>query len=161
MPGQRNLQLHLDGARIFNAAVKLAVDVSELTRHLSIRYPAACQRALERRSARWSAASRDFIREARRWRKVCGRRHAAGRHPGCGRSSRPRTSCRKAGRRPSTTPELLARGLQDFEAVAGGYRERCRPIWSLPKSTPISAGTLPPFYWREASSSVRAALSAW
>ncbi|MGJ0206836.1 beta-eliminating lyase-related protein, partial [Streptococcus pyogenes] len=29
----RGLALHLDGARLYNAAVKLGVDASEITRH--------------------------------------------------------------------------------------------------------------------------------
>ncbi len=52
----RGLALHLDGARLYNAAVKLGVDASEIT-GTSTRCRCACPRASVRRWARCFAAA--------------------------------------------------------------------------------------------------------
>ena len=69
---RKGLGLHLDGARIFNAAV-----ASGRSRHrdqpaTSTRSRSACRRGWARRSDRCCAASRELIAKARRWRKVLG-----------------------------------------------------------------------------------------
>ena len=67
----RGLLLHLDGARIFNAAVALEVDVKELTRHVdSLSF--CLSKALSAPVGSVICGSREFIAEARRNRKVLG-----------------------------------------------------------------------------------------
>lgn len=68
---QRNLALHLDGARIFNASVKLGVDVSELTKYFDS-VSVCLSKGLGAPVGSVVCGSRDFIKEARRWRKVAG-----------------------------------------------------------------------------------------
>lgn len=111
----KNLKLHLDGARIFNAAVKLAVDVSELTRPFDS-VSCCLSKGLGAPVGSVVCGSRDFIREARRWRKVAGGGMrqagilaAAGLHALEHHVERLAEDHRNA--------ELLARGLQDFEQL--------------------------------------------
>jgi len=67
----RGLLLHLDGARIFNAAVALDVDVKELTRHVdSLSF--CLSKALSAPVGSVICGSGEFIAEARRNRKVLG-----------------------------------------------------------------------------------------
>jgi len=68
---QKNLALHLDGARIFNASVKLGVHVSELTKHFDT-VSACLSKGLGAPVGSVVCGSRDFIQKARRWRKVAG-----------------------------------------------------------------------------------------
>lgn len=68
---QKGLKLHVDGARIFNAAVALAVDVKELTR--SVDSLSFClSKALACPVGSLVCGSKRFIAEARRMRKQLG-----------------------------------------------------------------------------------------
>lgn len=68
---RHGLSLHLDGARIFNAAVALGVDVKELTR--SVDSIAFCfSKGLSTPVGSVVCGSSDFIAEARRNRKIIG-----------------------------------------------------------------------------------------
>ncbi len=67
----RGLLLHLDGARIFNAAVALDVDVKELTRHVdSVSF--CLSKGLSAPVGSVICGSAEFIAEARRNRKAVG-----------------------------------------------------------------------------------------
>jgi len=67
----RGLSVHLDGARIFNAAVALGVDVTELTCHAdSVSF--CLSKGLSSPIGSLICGSSDFIAEARRNRKVLG-----------------------------------------------------------------------------------------
>jgi len=71
LAGERGLMVHLDGARIFNAAVALDVDVKELTRHAdSLSF--CLSKGLSAPVGSVICGSREFIAEARRNRKVLG-----------------------------------------------------------------------------------------
>lgn len=65
------LALHLDGARLFNAAVALSVDVSALTCHFDS-VSICLSKGLGAPAGSVLLGSADFIGEARRWRKVTG-----------------------------------------------------------------------------------------
>jgi len=66
-----NLKIHLDGARVFNAAVALGVDVCELTRDAdSLSF--CLSKGLSAPVGSLVCGPADFIREARRARKVLG-----------------------------------------------------------------------------------------
>ena len=74
---RHGLKVHVDGARIFNAAAALDVDVRELVKDAdSVR--SACRRGCARRSGRWCAAMRTSSRKrgarARCWAAGCARR---------------------------------------------------------------------------------------
>ena len=65
------LRMHLDGARVYNAAVKLAVPVREISRHFDS--TAFClSKGLGAPVGSLLCGSEDLIREARRWRKTLG-----------------------------------------------------------------------------------------
>jgi len=67
----RGIWVHLDGARIFNAAAALGVDVKELTRNVdSLIF--CLSKGLSAPVGSVVCGSRDFITEARRVRKVLG-----------------------------------------------------------------------------------------
>lgn len=67
----RGLSVHLDGARVFNAAIALGVDVTELTRHAdSVSF--CLSKGLSSPVGSLICGSSDFIAEARRNRKVLG-----------------------------------------------------------------------------------------
>ncbi len=71
LAGDRGLMVHLDGARVFNAAVALQVDVKELTRHAdSLSF--CLSKGLSAPVGSVVCGSREFIAEARRNRKVLG-----------------------------------------------------------------------------------------
>jgi threonine aldolase len=71
LAGERDLSIHLDGARIFNAAVALGVDVTELTRHAdSVSF--CLSKGLSCPVGSLICGSSQFITEARRYRKVLG-----------------------------------------------------------------------------------------
>jgi len=71
LAGKQNLRIHLDGARIFNAAVALGVDVKELTRHAdSVSF--CLSKGLSSPVGSVICGSGEFIAEARRNRKVLG-----------------------------------------------------------------------------------------
>ena len=68
---ERGLRIHLDGARVFNAAVALGVDVKELTRYAdSVSF--CLSKGLSSPVGSIICGSSDFIAEARRNRKVLG-----------------------------------------------------------------------------------------
>ncbi len=62
---------HLDGARVFNAAVKLGIDVKEIAKHFDS-ISVCLSKGLGAPVGSVLCGSRDFIREARRWRKMLG-----------------------------------------------------------------------------------------
>jgi len=67
----QGLLLHLDGARVFNAAVALGVDVKELTRHVdSVSF--CLSKGLSAPVGSLVCGSKEFIYEARRNRKALG-----------------------------------------------------------------------------------------
>jgi threonine aldolase len=66
-----DLGLHLDGARVFNAAVALGVDVRDITRHFDT-VSVCLSKGLGAPVGSVLCGSRVFITEARRWRKVTG-----------------------------------------------------------------------------------------
>ena len=68
---QHGLRLHIDGARIFNAAVALGVPVSELTRDADSA-TFCLSKGLSAPVGSVLCGSNDFIREAHRMRKVVG-----------------------------------------------------------------------------------------
>lgn len=68
---KNGLRVHIDGARIFNAAVALGLDVSELTRHAdSVGF--CLSKGLSAPVGSVLCGSKAFIAEARRWRKAVG-----------------------------------------------------------------------------------------
>jgi threonine aldolase len=71
LAGDRGLRVHLDGARVFNAAVALGVDVTKLTRHAdSVSF--CLSKGLSSPVGSIVCGSGRFIAEARRNRKVLG-----------------------------------------------------------------------------------------
>jgi len=71
LAGKRGVRVHLDGARIFNAAVALGVDVKELTRNAdSVSF--CLSKGLSAPVGSVICGSSEFIAEARRTRKVLG-----------------------------------------------------------------------------------------
>ena len=71
LAGERGLSVHLDGARIFNAAVALGADVTELARHAdSVSF--CLSKGLSSPVGSVICGSGEFIAEARRNRKVLG-----------------------------------------------------------------------------------------
>lgn len=68
---QRGLKLHLDGARVFNAAVHQGVQVAEITRFYdSVSF--CLSKGLGAPVGSILAGRKDFIERARRWRKMVG-----------------------------------------------------------------------------------------
>jgi threonine aldolase len=68
---EHGLPLHLDGARIFNAAVALGVDVREITRHVdSVQF--CLSKGLSAPVGSLVAGTRPFIARVRRMRKLLG-----------------------------------------------------------------------------------------
>ncbi len=67
----RDLTLHLDGARVFNAAVALRVDLNAITKHFTT-VSVCLSKGLGAPAGSVLLGSMEFIREARRWRKVTG-----------------------------------------------------------------------------------------
>jgi threonine aldolase len=68
---ERNLKLHLDGARIFNASIKQNVPVNKIARHFdSISF--CLSKGLGSPVGSLLCSTGSFIHEARRWRKVLG-----------------------------------------------------------------------------------------
>jgi threonine aldolase len=65
------LSLHLDGARVFNAAVALGVDVSEIARHVDS-VSICCSKGLGAPIGSLLCGSDELIASARRWRKMAG-----------------------------------------------------------------------------------------
>ena len=67
----RNLKLHLDGARIFNAAVKLKCPVTDISNHFDS-ISLCLSKGLGAPVGSVLCASRELITKARRWRKMVG-----------------------------------------------------------------------------------------
>jgi threonine aldolase len=71
LAGERGLRVHLDGARIFNAAVALGVDAAVLTRHVdSVSF--CLSKGLSAPVGSLVCGSSEFVAEARRNRKALG-----------------------------------------------------------------------------------------
>lgn len=68
---QHQLNLHLDGARIFNAAVKLSIPVEKITSYFDS-ISLCLSKGLGAPVGSLLCASKEQISEARRWRKVLG-----------------------------------------------------------------------------------------
>jgi threonine aldolase len=68
---QHGLGLHLDGARIFNASVKLDVPVTEISRHFDS-VSVCLSKGLCAPVGSVLCATREIIERARRWRKMLG-----------------------------------------------------------------------------------------
>ena len=68
---RRGLALHLDGARLFNAAVELGVDVRELTRHCDS-VSLCLSKGLGAPVGSVLCGAEEFVARARRWRKMLG-----------------------------------------------------------------------------------------
>lgn len=67
----RHIPVHLDGARLYNAAVALGIDVRELTRFTDT-VQVCLSKGLSAPVGSVLAGDRDFIEEARWWRKKLG-----------------------------------------------------------------------------------------
>jgi threonine aldolase len=65
------LKLHLDGARIFNAAVRLQVPVTDISRYFDS-VSICLSKGLGAPVGSLLCSTREFIKETRRWRKVLG-----------------------------------------------------------------------------------------
>lgn len=68
---EHHLGLHLDGARVFNAAVKLGVPLTDITQHFDT-VSICFSKGLGAPVGSVLVGHEDLIREARRWRKVTG-----------------------------------------------------------------------------------------
>jgi threonine aldolase len=68
---ERGLGLHLDGARVFNAAVHLEVPVTEISRHFDS-VSVCLSKGLGAPVGSVLCGSKELIAKARRWRKVVG-----------------------------------------------------------------------------------------
>ena len=68
---EHNLKLHLDGARIFNASVKLNVPVTDISKHFDS-ISICLSKGLGAPIGSLLCAGKEQIKEARRWRKVLG-----------------------------------------------------------------------------------------
>jgi threonine aldolase len=68
---KHRIPVHLDGARVFNASVALGIDVRELTRYTDT-VQICLSKGLSAPVGSLLAGDRDFIEEARRWRKKLG-----------------------------------------------------------------------------------------
>jgi len=68
---RRGLAIHLDGARIFNAAVKLGVDVGKIAANYDT-ISLCLSKGLGAPVGSLLCGTAEFVKEARRWRKVVG-----------------------------------------------------------------------------------------
>ncbi len=68
---KHNLGRHLDGARVFNAAVKLGIDVKAIAKYFDS-VSVCLSKGLGAPVGSVLCGSRDLIREGRRWRKMLG-----------------------------------------------------------------------------------------
>lgn len=68
---KHNLKLHLDGARVFNAAVKLNVDIKEITKYFDS-ISICLSKGLGAPVGSLLCGKKGIIQKARRWRKVLG-----------------------------------------------------------------------------------------
>ncbi len=111
----KKLALHLDGARIFNASVKLGVHAAELTKYFDS-VSVCLSKGLGAPVGSVVCGSKDFIKEARRWRKVTGGgMRQAGILAAAGLYALEHHVERLA--EDHHNAELLAKGLQEFEEL--------------------------------------------
>jgi len=68
---KHKLKLHLDGARVFNAAVKLKINVQQITKHFDS-VQVCLSKGLGAPVGSLLCSSKEVIDKARRWRKVLG-----------------------------------------------------------------------------------------
>lgn len=68
---KHKLKLHLDGARVFNAAVKLGIDVKEITQNFDS-VQICLSKGLGAPVGSLLCGTKDLINKARRWRKILG-----------------------------------------------------------------------------------------
>ncbi len=68
---QHDLKLHLDGARVYNAAVALDVDIIEITQHFDS-MTICLSKGLGAPIGSLVLGDSTLIQKARRWRKVLG-----------------------------------------------------------------------------------------
>ncbi len=68
---QHNLALHLDGARVYNAAVALGVDIKEISQHVDS-MTICLSKGLGAPVGSLVLGTKAFIRQTRRWRKMLG-----------------------------------------------------------------------------------------
>ncbi len=68
---QRGLATHLDGARLFNAAVKLRIPAADMARHFDS-VSVCFSKGLGAPVGSCLVGSRDFVKAAHRWRKMLG-----------------------------------------------------------------------------------------
>ena len=123
----RGLALHLDGARIWNAAVASGIPERELAAPFDT-VSACFSKGLGAPVGSVIAGGRADVERARRFRKMLGRRHAPGRHPVRRRAVRARAPPRPARRR--------SRERAPPRRRAGGRRGRRASIRT--RSTPTS-----------------------
>lgn len=71
LANRTGLRVHLDGARLFNAAVALDVDIDDITRHCDS-VSVCLSKGLGAPVGSVLCGESDFIEAARRWRKVLG-----------------------------------------------------------------------------------------
>ncbi|MBL0691089.1 MAG: low-specificity L-threonine aldolase [SAR324 cluster bacterium] len=67
----KNLNIHLDGARIFNAAIELKCDVRDILKHFDSA-TICLSKGLSAPIGTLLVGEKDFIKQALRWRKMCG-----------------------------------------------------------------------------------------
>ena len=68
---KHKLKIHLDGARVFNAAVKLNIDVKEISKHFDS-VSVCLSKGLGAPVGSVLCSSKEIVLKARRWRKVLG-----------------------------------------------------------------------------------------
>lgn len=96
---QRKILVHLDGARIFNAAVALDIEPALLTKNVdSVMF--CLSKGLSAPVGSILAGSKDFIQRARKNRKMLGGGDEAGRYFGCSWNNCTRAYDEKVKRRP-------------------------------------------------------------
>ncbi|SHO47444.1 low-specificity L-threonine aldolase [Desulfopila aestuarii] len=116
-----SLKLHLDGARVFNAAVAQDIHVSEIAHHFDS-VSVCLSKGLGAPIGSVLCGSTDFITRARRWRKVAGGgMRQAGILAAAGLFSLNHNVQRLA--EDHANAHLLARGLQDLPQLTVRYED--------------------------------------
>ena len=136
----RGLALHLDGARIWNAAVASGIPERELAAPFDT-VSACFSKGLGAPVGSVIAGGRDDVERARRFRKMLGRRHAPGRHPV--RGARCTRSSTTAPGSPTITPTRAASppGWRASRASAS-IRTRSTPTSSSSRSRACTSAEL-------------------
>ena len=128
----REIPLHMDGARIFNAAVALGVPASEIAKYAdSVTF--CVSKGLAAPVGSVLCGSRDFIARAYRGRKIIGGAHAAGRHHRRRRPLRAEQQPRAPGRRPRERPAARRQACVGLPGVSID-RDEVRPTCSSSRS---------------------------